>query len=102
MSSRLRFAGFTATSAASLALAWNAFYIWILWREHEGDLAEPVPQIVATSICVSAVLLLGAASLRSTRARVIALAVAAVALTALALLAAPSIGILLMPAAALA
>jgi hypothetical protein len=102
MISRFRVAGIAAATAGLLAAAWTAFYLWILWREGEGDLAEASVRFLATSVGAAAVLLVLATHLSSGKARATALAACATALTCYALLAALSIGILLMPAAALA
>jgi hypothetical protein len=102
MLSRLRSEGAVAAGAGLLAAAWNAFYLWILWQEGEGDLAEYAARYVAVSVGAAAVVLLLTLWLRSRRVRMAALAASAAALTGFALLAALSIGILLAPAALLA
>ena len=102
MISRFRVAGIATATAGLLAAAWTALYLWILWREGEGDLAEASVRFLATSVGGAAVLLVLATRVPSGNARATVLAACATALTGYALLAALSIGILLMPAAALA
>jgi hypothetical protein len=102
MLSRLRSEGAVAAGAGLLAAAWNAFYLWILWQEGEGDLAETNVRYVAASVGAASLLLLLTLWLRSPSVRVAVLAASAAALTGFALLAAMSIGILLAPAAVLA
>jgi hypothetical protein len=102
MLSRLRSAGSLAAVAGLLAGAWNAFYLWILWQEGEGDLAEANVRYVAASVAAAAIVLVLAGRLRSPSVRAAALAASAAALSGFALLASLTIGVLLLPAVALA
>jgi uncharacterized membrane protein YedE/YeeE len=102
MLSRLRSAGTVAACAGLFAGAWLAFYLWVLWQEGEGDLREANVHYVVASVGAAATVLALTGWLRSPSVRAGALAASAAALSGFALLAATTIGVLLLPAVALA
>jgi hypothetical protein len=102
MSSGRRSVGVLAAAAGLLAAVWNAFYLWILWHEGEGDLDRANVRYAAASVGLAALVLVLTFLLRSPSVRVAGLAAGALALSGFAVIASLSIGILLVPAALLA
>ena len=102
MFSDSRLVGTFAAAAGVLAAGWNAFYIWILWHEGEGDLDRTHVRYLAASVGLAALVLVLTFLLRPGTLRIALLAAGAVALSGFAAIASFSIGILLVPAALLA
>lgn len=84
------------------ALAFDAFYVWLLEREGEGDLQRAHVRVIAGSIAAAAVFLIASVAIPRASVRAGLLAASAVILAAWAIVASLSVGILLLPAAALA
>ncbi len=91
-----------ALGGAVFALAFDAFYVWVVQREGEGDLQRTDVRWIAGSIAVAAAVLLVSVAIQSPSVRTGLLAASAVILAAWAVVASLSVGILLLPAAALA
>ena len=88
-----------------LAAGWVAFYLYVLWQEQEGDtgdLAEAGVWFIAGSVVAAAIFLMLSPTISSRTVRATGLIASSVALLGYAILAALSIGFLLLPAVVLA
>jgi hypothetical protein len=105
MTSR-RFSVIAAPLAAGLlAAGWAALYLYVLWREQEGDtgdLDEAGVWFIVASVGAAAAFLLLSSAVPSRAVRAAGLLASGVGLLGYAILASLSIGIFLLPAAILA
>lgn len=92
-------------AAGFLAAGWDALYLYILWREQEGDsgnLGEAGVWFIAASVGAAAAFLMLSSAVPSRTIRAAGIIASGVGLLSYAALAALSIGVFLLPAVILA